>query len=474
VVSCFGVCKVVTASTCGITDESTITTTLDNMQKSIQSYIQSKDDFIRQELDVIRQSVINAINLSTEANAKIDNAQKGYDLKSIILRRILFGDPLLEMVDSAIADHPELDDHMNSDGVPIHPHSHPLELEKELNNISFDALRSLMLTSRDFVMLTGALKCTICMKRVDRGSGSIVVCDMCEAPFHLGCSNCITYGDDEEGRSICRHCRNVRRCVLAVELIKHCPVCSSYADQIEQRIISASTATHIRHRFNSLELVTHRLISDKAFEMLQKAENEVLQVEMANSHKDAVDPELDASVLNSSLLDEINGTNDCDIADNAQGKIPTTRPPTPEADKKPAAVKSPPEGTPSSSLKGRKLNFKPIQTTKAMKPVPEASDLAATDEDDYMSVEGEQLLSRRKDDLGRKTPPPEKAMDTSASGSSKSSKSSHTKLERSRKSEDTPDSAERRYEERQKRTLKSAGTRSHTAKYSTAQVAALQ
>ena len=95
-----------------------------------------------------------------------------------------------------------------------------------------------------------------------------------------------------------------------------------------------------------------------------------------------------------------------------------------------------------------------------MKPVPEASDPTATDEDDYMSVEGEQLLSRRKDDLGRKTPPPEKAMDTSASGSSKSSKSSDTKSERSRKSEDTPDSAERRYEERQKRTLKSAGTRS--------------
>ena len=134
----------------GITDESTITTILDNMQRSIQSSIQLKDDFIRQELDKIKQSVQIATTLLTEANTKIDNVQKGYNLKSIILRRILFGDPLLEMVDNAIADHPDLDDHMASEGIPIHPHSHPPELEKELNNIPFDTLRSLMLTSRDF------------------------------------------------------------------------------------------------------------------------------------------------------------------------------------------------------------------------------------------------------------------------------------------------------------------------------------
>jgi metal-sulfur cluster biosynthetic enzyme len=104
--------------------------------------------------------------------------------------------------------------------------------------------------------------------------------------------------------------------VLAVELIKNCPVCSNHADQIEQRLINASTATHVHHRFNALEMVTHRLISDKAFEMLQKAENVAMQAEMANSHKDVIDPELEVSVLNSSLLDEINGTNDSDKADN--------------------------------------------------------------------------------------------------------------------------------------------------------------
>jgi hypothetical protein len=152
-------------------------------------------------------------------------------------------------------------------------------------------------------------------------------------------------------------------------------------------------------------------------------------------------------------LDEINGTND-------SNKTKLTRSPTPEADKKPTARKTSPEGTPSSSLKGRKLNFKPIPTSDGLKAVPEASTPAATDDDEYMDFQGERLLSGRKDDLGKKTPPLNESMDTSTSGSSKSTKSSVSKSEKSKDSEATADSAERRYEEKQRRTLKSVGTRS--------------
>jgi hypothetical protein len=91
--------KVITTSSDGITDESTITTTLDNMHRSIQSSIQAAESFIKQEMEKVKDSVQVATSLSMEANAKIDNVQKSLDFKSIILRRIMFGDPLLEMVD---------------------------------------------------------------------------------------------------------------------------------------------------------------------------------------------------------------------------------------------------------------------------------------------------------------------------------------------------------------------------------------
>ena len=372
----------------------------------------------------------------------------------------MFGDPLLEMVDSAIADHPQLEDHMDADGKPIHPHSHPPELEQELSNIPFDTLRSLMLTSRDFVMLTGAFKCSICLKRVDR-NGTMVLCDMCEAPFHFDCSNCAIYTGDEEGRSICRHCRNVRRCVLAVELIKHCPICSSHAEQIEQRIINASTAAHIRHRFNALEIVTHRLISDKAFEMLQSAESEVMQTEMAHSHKDEVDPELDESALNSSLLDEINGNIGQSKGNNTTQNLSSSRPPTPDADKKPAAQQLPLDGTPISTMKGRKLTFQPIKSNQAIDAVAEASE-PEVGEDEEMEEEEEPnrdeggLLAKQKGNLGRSTPPLNDSMDTSASVASTGSSASASTASQGT---DSAASEERTYETRRRTTLKPVGKR---------------
>jgi hypothetical protein len=149
--------------------------------------------------------------------------------------------------------------------------------------------------------------------------------------------------------------------------------------QIEQRIINASTAAHVRHRFNALEIVTHGLISDKAFEMLQSAESEVMQTEMAHSHKDEVDPELDESALNSSLLDEINGNTDRGKENNTTQNLSSSRPPTPDADKKPAAQKSPPDGTQISTMNGSKLTFQPIMSNQAIGSVAEASELEVGD-----------------------------------------------------------------------------------------------
>jgi hypothetical protein len=439
----------------GTTSASSFTTTIDNMQS-----------VMLEEFKAIKEAVHVATSLSSAANEKIDTVRRGYDIESIILSRAMFGEPLLEMIDTAIEDHPELEDHMTPEGAPIAPHYHPPELAEELNKIPFETLESLMCTSQDFVKMKGAMLCQVCMKGVDRPGTTIVLCGMCEAPYHLQCSTCVTYTGDPEGRMICRQCRNIRRKVLSVELVRHCPTCFDYAKKISARMVAAGTSRHIRQRFRALEIAKCGLISEEAFAMLSKAEEVVMSAEMQASHKGLGDPELDASLLNSSLLNaldksdvDVNMEESAPTANEAKTTLEMENTEQPNLDLKPAA-KAPPHGSPSSELKPRTIFPTGTKHGTLAKVNEQLVDGPHNDDDELIQTRDEEgLLAGRIDNLGKKTPPLNDSVNTSASESLKSSKSSGSKSEKSKDTEASADSAELRYEEEQKRTLRSVGTR---------------
>jgi hypothetical protein len=427
------------------------------------------------ELKSIKEAVNMTTEISTAANDKIENVRKGYDIESIILSRVMFGEPLLEMIDNAIKDHPDLEDHMTPDGMPIAPHYHPPELAEELNKIPFDTLESLMHTSQDFVKMRGAMLCQVCLKSVDRAGTTLVVCEMCEAPYHLQCHTCVTYTGDAEGRMMCRQCRNIRRQVLAVELIKQCPICFGYAKNISERMITIGTTAHVRHRFRALEIAKSGLISDEAFKMLSRAEEVVMGAEMQGTHNDSRDPELDESILNSSLLRELDKSpKDIDMpqaptqpratapSPSAQNKIMQATDPldqSRDSDLKPAA-KAPPESTPASMIKPRAIFTDAIKTGHMAKVEEAQHDKEMDTDEEQTSIRDEQgILAGRKDDLGRMTPPFSASMETSESEESKLAKSSGSKSVEVQESDHSVATAEREYEKAKKKHLKHKGTK---------------
>jgi hypothetical protein len=111
------------------------------------------------------------------------------------------------------------------------------------------------------------------------------LCGMCDAPYHIQSNTCVTYTGDPEGRMICRQCRNIRRKVVGVELVRQCPVCFGYAKEISKRMVIAGTTRHIRQRFRALEIAKCGLILEEAFTMLSKVEEVVMNAEMHSTHK---------------------------------------------------------------------------------------------------------------------------------------------------------------------------------------------
>jgi len=426
------------------------------------------------ELKAIKEAVNTATAISTAANDKIENVRKGYDIESIILSRVMFGEPLLEMVDTAVEDHPELEDHMTPEGTPIAPHYHPPELAEELNAIPFDTLESLMHTSQDFVKMTGSMLCQVCLKSVDRVGKTLVVCGLCDAPYHLQCNTCVTYKDDAEGRMICRQCRNIRRKVLSVELVKQCPICSSYASDISKRMITTGTTAHIRQRFRALEIAKCGLITEEAFKMLSRAEEVVMEAEMQATHRDTEDPELHESILNNSLLQELNkSSTDIEMpqapihtggktsSQGAQDKaLQTNESPDKslDTDLKPAA-KAPPESTPASSIKPRAIFMDVVKPGRMEKVSESHDDDIDTDEEKNPIRDEEGLLAGRKDNLGKTTPPFTESMELSESDGSRSANFSGSKSAEVKDSDHSVASAEREYEKAKRKSLRNIGTR---------------